>query len=297
MNFGTKAGTAVIDQQPTYHLAPNFTTRPPPDGPYALGTVVQDLERFWPLNEVDDRVPITKEYLDVKEDITAAVSKSLGGEIGILAKVLDRSVGGDASLKGKKSDDDVYHIQKLETINFFPNRKYLSTCIELFDVKDYLEGTNYTEPVYLITGMKVVRAATIEMTRGREVDANATIGATVPGGAVDVNVGANVAIERASTMSTTHTKPADFVLGIQVIKLYHSTFPFWKERSLKNTLVSRGAMLVDNDDMQDDEDEDKFLIGCLDDEDMYGLERMIAVEGDGTSVTWIIPQGTVQRPA
>lgn len=293
MNFGTKAG-AVIEQKPTYHLAPNFTTKPPPDGPYTLGTVVQDLERFWPVTESGDRVPITKEYSDVKEDITATVSTSLGGEISVLAKVLDRSVGGDASLKGKKSDDDVYHIQKLETVNFFPNRKYLSACIELLDVKDYLEGTNYTEPVYLITGLKVVRGATIEMTRGREVDGSAKIGATVPGGAVDVNVGANVAIESASAMSTTFNKPADFVLGIQVLKLYHSAFPFWKERSLKSRLVSEGAMLVDDDDdAQASEEEDKFLIAGLDDEDLHGMERMPAAEADDTSVTWIVPQGTV----
>lgn len=167
MNLGTKAGGSVIKQEPPYHQSPNFKTRPFPDGPYELGTVVQDLKHFWPLNEDDDRVPIHKRYSDVKEGITASVSKSLDAEVGILARILDRSVGGDASLKSQKSDNDVYHISKLETVYFFPKRKYLSDCVELPNVKDHLEGSNYTEPVYLNTGLKIAWETSIEMTQER----------------------------------------------------------------------------------------------------------------------------------
>jgi hypothetical protein len=256
---------------------------------------VQDVKHFWPLNEGDDRVPIITKYSDVKEGIMANVSKSLSGEVGILARFLDRSVGGDASLKGQKSDDDVYHIEKLETINFFPKPKYLSDCVELSDVKDYLEGSNYTLPVYLITGLKIAWGTTIEMTRGREIGANASIDATVPGGVVDVNVQANVAIDRKSALSTKHTEPADFVLGIQMMKLYHrNKFLSRKGTILKSTLETQRAILVDDDDVEDSEDEaDKFSIIDLDDGDMQGTKHEIGTGVDGKDVVWIIPSDSV----
>ncbi|KAN0067436.1 hypothetical protein V8E54_014526 [Elaphomyces granulatus] len=216
--------------------APNF-------GPYELGTVVQDIKDFRPINEADDRVPIIKKHSDVKKGITANVSKSLSGEVGILARFLDRSVGGDASLKGQKSDDDMYYIEKLEIIYFFPDRKYLSDCVELSNVKDYLEGSNYTLPVYLITGLKIAWGTTynIEMTRGRGIDAT----------------------------TAKHTKPADFVLGIQTMKLYH------RKPSPKSKPKFQ-CIIFEDDDVEDSEDEeDKFVIADLDDGDMQGLEYKV----------------------
>ncbi|OXV09922.1 hypothetical protein Egran_02315 [Elaphomyces granulatus] len=243
--------------------APNFTICPFPDG-------VQDIKDFRPINKDHDRVPIIKKHSDVKEGITANVSKSLSGEAGILARILNRSVGGK-SLKGQKSDDDVYYIEKLETVYFFPNRKYLSDCAKLSDVKDYLEERNYTLP----------------MTQGREIDANAKIDATVPGGTVDVDVQANIAIDRKSALSTKHTKPADFVLGIQTMKLYH------RKPSLKSKSKFQ-CIIFDDDDVEDSEDEeDKFVIADLDDGDMQGLEYKVETGVDGKDVVWIIPSDTV----
>ena len=94
------------------------------------------------------------------------------GEVGILARILG-SVGGDASLKRQKWNNGVYHIKRLETVYFFPKQKYLSECVKLSDAKDYLEGSNYKQPVYLINGLKIAWGTTIEMMRGREIDAGA----------------------------------------------------------------------------------------------------------------------------
>ncbi|KAN0070162.1 hypothetical protein V8E54_011743 [Elaphomyces granulatus] len=220
--------------------APNF-------GPYELGTVVGNIKDFRPIND-DDRVPIIKKHSDVKKGITA--------------NVLNSSVG-DESLKCQKSDDDVYHIEKLETVYFFPNRKYLSDCVKRPDVKDYLEGGNYRLPVYLITGLKIAWGTTymynIEMTRGREIDANAKIDA-----------------------------PADFVLGIQTMKLYH------RKPSPKSKPKYQCIIFDDDDDVEDSEDEeDKFVIADLDDGDMQGLEYKVETGVDGKDVVWIIPSDTV----
>jgi hypothetical protein len=126
------------------------------------------------------------------------------------------------------------------------------------------------------------------MTRGREIDANAKIDATVLGGAVDVDVQASVAIDRKSASPTKHTKPANFVLGIQTMKLYYS------KPSPKSKSESQYMIIMDDDDVEDSEDEEvKFVIADLDDGDMQGMEYKVETGVDGTDVAWIIPSDTV----
>src|SRR5689334_9813136 len=110
MNLGSKAKDG-IKQQATYFIAPNFTTRPFHNGPLELGTIVEDIKQYYPMNQgATNRVPIPdgQRYSDVKEDTKASLRTSRTGEASILAKVLDRSIGGEASLKGQKRDEDVY---------------------------------------------------------------------------------------------------------------------------------------------------------------------------------------------
>lgn len=44
MNLGPNANDALKQQRPTYLVASNFTTRPFPDGPLDLGTLVEDIK-------------------------------------------------------------------------------------------------------------------------------------------------------------------------------------------------------------------------------------------------------------
>ncbi|KAF6810480.1 pfs domain-containing protein [Colletotrichum sojae] len=165
-------------QQPTYFVAPNFTTRPFPDGPLDLGTLVEDLESCYPINQgssPSNRVPIPEgqRYTDTKEDIRAAVKTSAGAEASVLAKVLDRSVGGDASLRGQKSDEEVYTFRALDTVYFYPTPSYIKQCLQLRDVKEYSDMADYQAPLYLITGLKIACGATISTDRSREYEGSA----------------------------------------------------------------------------------------------------------------------------
>ncbi|RYP72077.1 hypothetical protein DL771_004408 [Monosporascus sp. 5C6A] len=274
MNLGPKANDAFKQQQPTYHIAPNFTTRPFPNGPLELGTLVEDIKQYYPINQgTTNRVPIPdgQRYSDAKEDINASLKTSRSGEASILAKVLDRSIGGEAGLKGQKRDEDVYKIQKLETVYFHPQRSYINKCLQLSDVKDYLEMGNYEEPVYLVTGLKIAWGATISTELGRGYEGNAGVGVAVPGGPVDVEVGAKAAVAGDSTMSSSFGKPADFVLGIQMQKIYHKK-KFWSgDRVLTVEKVVKGGVLVDDDELEtvgDAEAEDNFVIVDMDDAEL-----------------------------
>jgi hypothetical protein len=284
MNFGKSAGGSLIYQEPTYHLPPNFTLRPFPKGPLELGTVVEDIKHFLPLNQGPNRVDIAKgeRYTDTKEGISASVSKSTSGEASLLAKVLDHSIGGEASLKGERSNEDVYTIAKLVTHNFFPSKKYISDSLKLPVVLEYLVDTKYEEPVYLITGVKLAIGATVGITRGAELEGGVGASVKTQTGPIDVDVEAKAKASGKSAVSMTHTKPADFVIGIQVLKLYHAKKGlFSKERVLRKPgLETRGAVLVDDDDAPA---QANFVVAALDEKDMQGTKR-VDVEG----VAWFV---------
>jgi hypothetical protein len=88
-------------------------------------------------------------------------------------------------------------------------------------------------------------------------------------------------------MTTTNTKPADFVVGIQVLKLQYERKPFSKEQTLRKKLVVKGAVLVDDDESVDESSDDvdkNFIVVPLNDEDMEGMRRE-----DVDGATWILP--------
>jgi hypothetical protein len=296
MNFGSKANDALKafkKQKPTYLVMPNFTTRPFPDGPLDLGTLVEDLKQYYPINQGSaNRVPIPEgqRYTDMKEDINASFNKSLAGEGNILVKVLDRSIGGDASLKGQKKDGDAFKIRKLETVYFCPQLSYIKKCLQLTDVKDYNEMANYKEPVYLITGLKIAWGATISTERGRSFAGNAEGDVQAPAGPIDIQVKAQARVSGESGLVSSFGKPADLVLGIQVQKIYHQR-AFMGEPALAVKRVVKNAVLLDNEEMgvEDADDEVDFILAELDDDEIEGRVPWTAHDSKGVEETWFLP--------
>lgn len=297
MNLGPKANDSLKQQQPTYHLAPNFTTRPSPNGPLDLGTIIEDIKQYYPINQgTANRVPVPpeKRYSDTKEGIKTSMKTSNSGEASILAKVLDRSIGGEASLKGQKTEQDEYNIQKLETVYFYPQPSYIRECLQLPDVEDYLEMGNYKEPIYLITGLKIAWGATISTEGGRDYEGKAEGHVTAPTGPIDVTSQAKLGMAGDSAVSSSFSKPSDFVLGIQVQKIYHKKRFLSRERTLAIERVSKGAVLVDNDEEDEEVNaEDNFVIGSMDAE-LEGLTPCLGQDSKGQEEKWFIPFDVTQ---
>lgn len=279
MNLDPDKAKALKKQPPTYFIAPNFTTRPFPDGPLDLGTLVKNLTYCRPINQgssPSNRVPIPEDqrYTDIKKNVRAAVNTSAGGEASVLARVLDRSIGGEASLRGQRSSDDVYTFRALETVYFYPKPDYVKDCLRLQDVKEYSKMNDYKAALYLITGLKIARGATISTDRGREYEGSAQAGVQVPTGApVDVSVMASAGVSRASGVVSSFGEPADFVLAVQAQKIYYKRRLFSAgEPTLATKEVVRNAVLVDDDDVPvEDDGETGFDYADLESEEVENL--------------------------
>ncbi|PHH61269.1 hypothetical protein CDD81_647 [Ophiocordyceps australis] len=293
MNFGPRVNETFKEQRPTYHVAPNFTTRPFPDGPLDLGTLVEDLKQYYPINQgAANRIPIPEgqRYVDVKEDVSGEVKMSLSGEGSLLAKMMECIFRGDASFNSQKKAEDVYKMQKLETVYFCPQPGYIKQCLQLSDVKEYNEMANYKAPVYLVTGLKIAYGATISTERGRCFEAKAGQTIRAPGGPTDTQVKAQAGVSGASATLSLFGKPADFVLGIQVQKIYHKRAFFVGEPAARVKKVTKKATLVDDDEEEaEDEGEAEFIVAKLSDDEVQDLVSWADHDSKGDEEAWLVP--------
>ncbi|KAK0709521.1 hypothetical protein B0T26DRAFT_678924 [Lasiosphaeria miniovina] len=232
-------------------------------------------QSFYPINQGASRITIQdgQRYADVKEDITASAKFSFVGEASLLARVLDGSIGGGASLKGQRSEENVYMVARLETAYFHPSPSYFKQCLGLTE---------------LITGLKIAWGATVSTECGREFTGTAGADAQVPAGLVDVQVGAHAAVSTASRTVSAFGKPADFVLGIQVQKLYHKRAFLVGRPSLATKRVARNAVLADDEPVSEEDDCEPFTVTDLDGSDVDGF---VPMDTGGEDEIWFVPCG------
>ncbi|KAM0325408.1 hypothetical protein ACHAQA_007394 [Verticillium albo-atrum] len=266
---------ALRKRRPTYHLAPNFTTRPFPNGYLDLGSIVDDLTCYNPINDVKGHmvpIPDSQRFSDIKEDPRGVHELFFGGEGGMTANLFDQSIGGEVTLKGKKIDEHVCTVTKLETVCFHPRSDYIKACIRLPNVKEFMAGGHFENPVYLVTGLKIAWGATVEKRHRREAGVQAAVGVGVAGVPLAGTVEGSAGVTAVSETAESTGKPADFVLGIQLQKISHRR-RYRRGSKVKSSRVFRGAVMFDSgpENLEDTNNEDDYILEDLSDEEVAGL--------------------------
>lgn len=301
MNFGSasaKASKAFHAQQPTYLVPPHFSIPPnsaTAKGPLDLGTLVVDLQRYRPLNQGPlNRVPIAEDqrYVDVVEDVSNTLNTSSGGEAGIFAKILNQSIGGDASLKSQRTSEDIFTIAKLETRYFYPPAGYAEKCLNLPDVREFNEIVEYREPIYLVTGLKIAWGATVTTSQGSVHESNVKAAIEAPAGVVDLGVGAKSSLSHEKRQVATYGKPRDFVLGVQLSRIRYKKKTWVSKGGLEVKPHAKGAVLVDDDELvveAETEDEFDAVLEDLAGSELDGYEQIRGADAQGRELSWLIP--------
>lgn len=295
------ASEAFSQQKSSYLVPPNFSITPATattKGPLDLGTLVTDFGRYRPINQgFKNRVPIPEDllYVDVIEDVSFSSTSSRGVEGGLFAKILDQSIGGDASLKGKRSSEDVFTMDKLETRYFYPSMAYVKETTELPDVKRFNEMSEHKETLYLITGLKIAWGAKVSTSRGSELEGKFEGGAAAPAGVVDLGVGGKGGLSSASGVTFSHGKPRDFILGIQLEKIrYKKKSLFGKAELTMEEVKPKGKVLEMEryamvETIAPDDDEFEFEREELDEVELGGMQLVKGEGPNGEEESWLIP--------
>ncbi|KAH8702321.1 hypothetical protein BGW36DRAFT_114414 [Talaromyces proteolyticus] len=239
--------------KPTYYLPPNFSTPPPPTGPFHLGTVLKNFERreeMRPLNQnAESRIPIPADqiYFDYKGGFEATRIQLKSGGLGLWAEFIGiDGIGAEASISVDRNDSDKYKFESVQTMYFFPRPSYISQCIQISDVQDYLEGHNYKKPVYLITGLKVAKGVSLQIEKIRKAAVKAEVGLNNPGGS-NTSIGPRIEGNVANSPVFSFAESSDIVVGLQCLKLYYKIGWFGSPKKLKEELVMNDATFVSDE--------------------------------------------------
>lgn len=152
---------------------------------------------------------------------------------------------------GTRSDISVFGFDTVETIQFIPKPEYLEKCIAGPAVKRYLEKSRYRKPVYVITGIKIVRGANAKTCQNRskggetKVEADLT---TISG--APIALGPEVNFRTESTTEMCFGGSSDFVFAYRVRKILVAK----KDSTIKRDKdYTKGAMLDSQVKLQDED--------------------------------------------
>lgn len=240
----------------TYHLVPNFSIGPP-GVELELGLVFEDITSVGsenPLNK-DNCVSIDKRelYCDHKVGFTARRVDMNKGEYGIWAKYVGlNGIGGELSWDPERTADDTYKFGRLDTIRFQPSADYLFRTMQLKQVHEYVKGSGYQCPVYMVTGIKIAHKPGVSVKSTKKQQIKAEIGVNNPGG-IPFQFGPKISNTAEVTDELEFKESTDFVIGIRWRKLfYKKSFFSRKIGSLQSEQYNRGATLLDSDRIKTD---------------------------------------------
>ncbi|KAK6702055.1 hypothetical protein SNK04_011961 [Fusarium graminearum] len=142
-----------------YFLAPNYTTAA--EGPIKLGSILRNITEFEPLNQVVETIPATQLYpVDVKEQFEISLHELHSVNLNLKARALGLlGLGTGASIERVKGSNDVISCHRLETLSFNPTDSYIEASMEDSNVKRFMRSSRFRKPIYMVTGLKIARAA------------------------------------------------------------------------------------------------------------------------------------------
>ncbi|KAF9875113.1 hypothetical protein CkaCkLH20_07379 [Colletotrichum karsti] len=196
----------------------------PPGGAIRLGNVITSVKKpHRPLFCVpppgDSDVSTTE-----KKSVQYTKEKLRSGRFSILTKFLSiLGLGVDIGAEIDNSDEERFIFKTLETTQFTPSAQYVQKSIESDNVRRFLQNARYRKPVYIITGVKIVRGAEANTSRSRGLGGTFAVevdGTLLSGGAVPIGGGPGTEGRVGNKTATSWEGSSDFVFAFRVSKVF-----------------------------------------------------------------------------
>lgn len=282
----------------TYFLTPSFDYPPPPTGPIKLGNILSDpASPDRPLNPGKTIVPPPEDGITttVKTDWKSELSKMNSASVGLYAKFLELVVGAgvDAAVNWDHKNTDEYSFARLETTYFNPLEvsEYLTESLKTPNVKAHIEkGWARKRPVYIITGLKVVRGGKLKSSKTRGHGGTLSVGLDGTALAVPVDVGPELEVQREKGHKVSWSTSDDFVFAYRLSRLKLKR----KTEEMEEEEYNKGALYELVEDRDGQKVAVSFEVDKLENDDAvageYGDEELVEVEDeDGENAYVVIP--------
>ncbi|KAI1052735.1 hypothetical protein LB507_009829 [Fusarium sp. FIESC RH6] len=245
----------MTSYKPTYIPSPNWDI--PVEGEVVLGRLIKDHKN------PESRIPRSgivlpsKIYPGEKTDWETTLKQIRSGKIGLWAKCL-QFVQSGLSFSQLNSSLENHNFTILETKYFLPDDDYFAQVIEDPGVQAYFQVHNWRKPVYVITGIKITRGASVstESSKRRSGQAELKVDATSVG--ADVQAGPEASWESDKKRGVSYGGSTDYVFAYQLMRIK----PKQKGKKFENKSFVEGAVYgkVDEGDIGEVKIRDNFDI-------------------------------------
>jgi hypothetical protein len=246
----------------TYLPAPNFHIPPPPGCPVALGQIlVNPSDPLYTLNAGKVIAPLDCPAIDAlpAKGFSATRSQLKENDFKLwanLASLFPVGAGGEAT--STASVEDVFTIGRVETTFFVPSQAYLEQSVNIPEVRRYLDGSRWRKPLYIVTGIKIARGATI--TSSSSTGSSGHIDAHVDGTTTSIPVAAGLAGDtRRENRDSTSFKSGGFLLAFELREIKYR-----KGKPTESKPYTKGAMFEAGENQKGAiEPGDVVVVDCL----------------------------------
>ncbi|KAJ3958536.1 hypothetical protein N0V92_004864 [Colletotrichum tropicale] len=196
----------------------------PPEGPIKLGNIITSVKK--PHLPISCIPPLDEDgvFRTQKRSVKYTKEKMQSGKFSILTKFLSiLGFGIDVGAEVTKCDEESFIFNTIDTTQFNPSPTYLQHSIENTNVRRFLQATSYRKPVYVITGIKVVKGAEANTSKSRGIGGNIAVevdGTLLSGGTVPVGEGPGVEGKVYDKKGTSWGGSSDFVFAFRVSRVF-----------------------------------------------------------------------------
>ncbi|KAJ5006497.1 hypothetical protein K4K48_003478 [Colletotrichum sp. SAR 10_66] len=217
-----------VSPTPTFHLCPDFSIAPPPEGQHIrLGSVIRSLDIHGilePLNygatiPIPDAEFRPQDGPQEKTGFSRSLKELRNLEGSVWARIF--GTGGPGfrfSFLRKRENDEVLTVDKLLVRYFIPTLEYTTQALSVDGVATYVRITEMKRPIYIVTGLMWTEGARLSKVRSKKKGVRgqaATTDATS-----NATFGADGAVEEEDAISSSFDGSTPFILGIRVRKIW-----------------------------------------------------------------------------
>lgn len=238
-----------------YFLAPDHDLSS--DGSLVLGGIIlKPLDpKLFNEGEVIN-VPIRSIHSTHKYNWEHTVEDARGGRMGVWTQFVNiLGFGGifEANLDNKSFTQ--YRFQHLETTDFNPTQAYVEKAVKKPTVRAYLEGCGFDLPLYMVTGLKIVRGPGAEMIerKTRRYEGHARLGVSTPFGSPYVVDSGDMTGYQASSQGTSFGGASDFIFAYRLSKISFKKEGDQDPLPRQERYRTAGGMLGINSEHEDDD--------------------------------------------
>jgi len=258
-----------------------------------LGTIINSLEELVRLNAGrEPKIDQIRFFCFHDTNFEATREEALKGGAGVALKVLAlEGVGGEANIDGERGNNDNYKFPALDTLEFDPEREDYDEAVKAEGVQAFLENSG-DSPVYMITGLKIGRRASIDFTRVKKIGGGQNIGVNI---ASAVSVGPKANASKAITINQKADGLTDCIFAIRVRKLVYRKqyLGLFGPKKLEDKAHDVGAEMVgvDKSAKREQVPESTFDVEEVDlEKEVEGHKKINESNEKGETITWVVPE-------